>query len=246
MDIASSQTCIAICDTHGNTRNHLISHIYLRLAFSVSRENTSNEIDSVFTLRKPGDCWDLNVRRTNPGRDHLKYLTDSRISFSSLYLYGGFYCDYSSHQNSSQVREFPKLIFSDANINLLSTRPIVVTTEIFCGLHPRTVPGSTQLVGLSGYTRGILKWTIRIVTNIIIILIAILIPSFDVIMAFLGSALTFTICIILPLLFYLKLFGNQVSRMERIFDWFLIIICTAISLVGTVWVFIPKAVLGAG
>ena len=33
--------------------------------------------------------------------------------------------------------------------------------------------------------------------------------------------------------------------MERIFDWFLILICTAISLVGTVWVFIPKAVIGA-
>lgn len=66
VDIASSQTCIAICDTHGNTRNRLTSHTHLRLAFSVGWKNTSNEIDLVFTLRKPGDCWDLNVRRTNP------------------------------------------------------------------------------------------------------------------------------------------------------------------------------------
>jgi vesicular inhibitory amino acid transporter len=70
--------------------------------------------------------------------------------------------------------------------------------------------------------------------------LAILCPSFDRVMALMGSAFCFSICVILPLLFYLKLFGKDVSVKERIFDWFLIVICTVMAIIGTVWAFLPR------
>lgn len=100
-------------------------------------------------------------------------------------------------------------------------------------------------MGLPGYTRGLLKCTIRILTCVVIILIAIFIPSFGTIMAFLGSALTFGICIILPLSFYLRIFGKEISSAERMLDWILIVISTVMALVGTTWVFLPQDLIGA-
>ena len=78
-----------------------------------------------------------------------------------------------------------------------------------------------------------------------ILIIAIVVPSFDRIMALMGSALCFTICIILPLAFYLKLFGNEISMKERVFDWFLIMVCSIMAVIGTVWAFLPKDKIGA-
>ena len=126
-----------------------------------------------------------------------------------------------------------------------SVRPIVVGLDILCGLHIRTVPPSSTILGLPGYVRGILRTTIRVVTCIIIILIAIFIPSFATIMALLGSALTFSICIILPLSFYLRIFGKEVSIGERILDYTLIAISAVLAIMGTVWVFLPKDLIGA-
>ena len=107
------------------------------------------------------------------------------------------------------------------------------------------VSPSNRLVGLSGSTRGLLKCIIRIGITIVIVLIAILVPSFDRIMALMGSVMCFSICIILPLAFYLKIFGSEISRKERVLDWFLIIGCSAMAVIGTVWVFLPKEMLGA-
>lgn len=77
-----------------------------------------------------------------------------------------------------------------------------------------------------------------------IVTIAILVPSFDRIMALMGSVMCFSICIILPLAFYLKMFSHEISRKERILDWVLIITCSVMAVVGTVWVFLPKEMLG--
>lgn len=80
---------------------------------------------------------------------------------------------------------------------------------------------------------------------VIFVIIAIVFPAFDSIMAFMGSSLCFTICVILPLLFYLKIFGKEVSIQERIFDYFLITVCSILATVGTVWAFLPKSWVGA-
>ena len=129
-------------------------------------------------------------------------------------------------------------------INDSSARPIISTVEIAAGLDVRALSSSTGMVGMSGFTRGLLKFGIRIMTVIVITIIAILVPSFDRIMALMGSALCFTICIILPLAFYLKLFGHEISLKERVVDWFLIVICSIMAVIGTVWAFLPKSKMG--
>ena len=83
------------------------------------------------------------------------------------------------------------------------------------------------------------------VVVIIFVIISIIFPAFDSIMAFMGSTLCFTICVILPLLFYLKIFGKEVSWKEKCLDWFLIVVSSILASVGTVWAFLPKSWVGA-
>jgi solute carrier family 32 (vesicular inhibitory amino acid transporter) len=127
----------------------------------------------------------------------------------------------------------------------LSARPIISTIEVFTGLDTHAIADSSSLIGLSSYTRGILKIVIRVAMIVVFVIIAIVFPAFDSIMAFMGSSLCFTICVILPLLFYLKIFGKEISMRERILDWFLICVCSVLAAVGTVWAFLPKRMIGA-
>jgi vesicular inhibitory amino acid transporter len=127
----------------------------------------------------------------------------------------------------------------------LNARPIVSTLEVLCGLDAHAIASSEPLTGLSSYTRGILKVAIRVLVIVIFVIIAIIFPAFDSIMAFMGSALCFTICVILPLLFYLKIFGKEISLKERVLDYLLIVICSILATVGTVWAFLPKTMIGA-
>ena len=127
----------------------------------------------------------------------------------------------------------------------LNARPIVSTIEVFSGLDSQSMSTAQPLTGLSGYTRGLLKIFIRIAVIVIFVIIAIVFPAFDSIMAFMGSTLCFTICVILPLMFYLKIFGKEISVRERILDWFLIAVCSVLAVVGTIFAFLPKSMIGA-
>jgi vesicular inhibitory amino acid transporter len=127
----------------------------------------------------------------------------------------------------------------------LNARPIVSTIETLTGLGPETVSDTPVLTGMSGYTRGILRVLIRVSVILMFVLVAILFPAFDSIMAFMGSTLCFTICVILPLLFYLKIFGKEVSTRERWLAYLLISVSSVLASVGTVFAFLPKSLIGA-
>jgi vesicular inhibitory amino acid transporter len=107
-----------------------------------------------------------------------------------------------------------------------------------------TIADAESLVGLAAWTRGLLKFGIRLFCTVIFVLIAIVFPAFDSIMAFLGSALCLTICIILPLAFHLKLFGKDIPFWERVLNVVLIIVCSIMAVIGTIWAFVPKEKLG--
>ncbi len=113
--------------------------------------------------------------------------------------------------------------------------------EELSGFSAGTIPTS-RLLGLSNYKRGFLKAGVRVVVMVVIVLLAILVPSFDVVMGLLGSAMAFSICIVLPVAFYLKLFHEQIGMAEKFLDWFLVIVSSVLAIVGTVWVFLPKHV----
>jgi vesicular inhibitory amino acid transporter len=127
----------------------------------------------------------------------------------------------------------------------LNARPIVSTIEVLSGIDSHSVSDAQALTGLSNYTRGILKILIKVVVVVVFVIVAIIFPAFDSIMAFMGSTLCFTICVILPLMFYLKIFGEKISMRERIFDYFLIAVSSVLAIVGTIWAFLPKSMIGA-
>lgn len=77
----------------------------------------------------------------------------------------------------------------------LNARPIISTAEVVLGVHQQAIADSPAMVGRPSYFRGLLKIVIRVVTILLFLMIAILFPAFDSIMAFMGSALCFTICV---------------------------------------------------
>ncbi|KXT03426.1 hypothetical protein AC578_1552 [Pseudocercospora eumusae] len=123
----------------------------------------------------------------------------------------------------------------------LNARPIVSTLELFLGLDSRAL-GSA--VGYSGLARGIAKIAVRILCTIVFVLLAILIPEFDTIMSLLGAVACFTICLILPCAFHLKLFGKELTYRQKCLDWCLIVASSVLAVVSTGFNFVPKEKLG--
>ena len=127
----------------------------------------------------------------------------------------------------------------------LNARPIISTLEVLLGLDNRSLGASASVTGMSGLNRGIFKFILRIVVIIIFVLIAIVFPSFDRIMTLLGSVACFSICIILPLAFHLKLFGKEIGKAEKTLNWALIVLSTIMAVVSTVFACLPKDLIGA-
>ncbi|KAL2289651.1 hypothetical protein FJTKL_01891 [Diaporthe vaccinii] len=123
----------------------------------------------------------------------------------------------------------------------LNARPIVATLEVLLGVHQQAIAESSAIVGMSSYFRGIAKIAVRIVTILIFLAISIVFPAFDSIMAFMGSALCFTICVTLPLLFYLRLFGRAISQLNRVFIYIMLALSIILSIIGTTFSFLPQS-----
>ncbi|KAJ9262510.1 hypothetical protein DTO027B5_3399 [Paecilomyces variotii] len=126
----------------------------------------------------------------------------------------------------------------------LNCRPLIAICEVICG-----VDSQSESASLHSPSKERIHQTVRIAIRIfliaLIVFIAIVFPAFDRIMALMGSSLCFTICIILPLAFYLKIFGNDIPRGERVLDWVLLVASSAMAVVGTVWAFLPREAMSA-
>jgi vesicular inhibitory amino acid transporter len=127
----------------------------------------------------------------------------------------------------------------------LNARPIVSTFEVLFGLDTRALSTAPALNGMDGLTRGVFKIALRIGTILSFVIIAILFPSFDRIMTLLGSVACFSICIILPLMFHLKLFGKEIGQGEKAMNWGLIGVSSVMAVVSTVFACLPKELIGA-
>ena len=115
----------------------------------------------------------------------------------------------------------------------LNARPIVSTIEIMTGLlHP---PG-----GEPSFANKAARASIRVIVTIVFVLIAIVLPSFDQIMTLLGAVCCFSICIILPVAFHLRLFGEELGNVEKALNWILLITSCVMGLVSTVFACLPR------
>ena len=193
--------------------------------------------------RRPYRCCRIfDVRSRGLRRGDIEYNFEQRLSACNFRLHRCFYRHHPSYQNTSEVSGslLGKQCFGTGANTGPSARPIHNIIEKIFGLDPQEMPAASGLLGLAGYTRGSLKFAIRIFTVAVIIVMGILVPSFDTIMALMGSAMAFSICIVLPLAFHLKLFRHELGMQEKVLNWFLIIVCSIMAIVGTVWVFLPK------
>ncbi|OLN81661.1 Vacuolar amino acid transporter 1 [Colletotrichum chlorophyti] len=181
------------------------------------------------------------------------YLLDAFTAVVGLLMYGDNVMDEIT-ANILQTSGYPRalnflLCIFIAIIPLtkipLNARPIVATLEVLTGIHQQAVADNSAMVGRSAAFRGIMKVAIRVITVLVFLVISILFPAFDSIMAFMGSALCFTICVLLPLAFYVKLFSKEITPRERLLCYVLMVISTILSVVGTVWAFLPKSLIGA-
>lgn len=81
---------------------------------------------------------------------------------------------------------------------------------------------------------------VQVTTSALITLTAIVLPGFEKTMAFLGSFLVITTCVIGPLLAKLKLFGREMSYACIVVDVLILAASTAAAVVGTIWTFASK------
>lgn len=112
------------------------------------------------------------------------YLLDATTAVAGLLMFGDGIMDEIT-SNILNIDGYPKTLSILMSIFIaiipltkvpLNARPIISTIEIFSGLDVRAMSDASALVGLSGYTRGILKVAIRILVLVVLVIIAIVFP----------------------------------------------------------------------
>ena len=123
----------------------------------------------------------------------------------------------------------------------LNARPIYSTVEIYFGLQSRITAEHPDRSRLMYHASRI---TARAVVTSIFVIVAIVVPSFDRIMALFGSLTCSLICIALPCSFHLKMFGKDLPLRQKILDCILLVTFCILGLAGTVWACMPMSWLG--
>ena len=129
----------------------------------------------------------------------------------------------------------------------LSNRPMTDTINKKFLIDLRQMDAKARQRSESNLKHNLGRGAIAIMTNVVELGISVLFPDFDSIMALMGSALCFTICVIMPISFYLKIFsleGKEIGRVERGICYVLIVVCAILGVVGTVFAVLPKEKIG--
>jgi hypothetical protein len=117
----------------------------------------------------------------------------------------------------------------------LTLNPINLTLE----LYYYSSPCIEEWFNSGRGRRTALKAFSRILVSSIVVFIAIKFPEFDKIMGFLGSFFSVIISAIFPCVCYLKLYGEMLKRKEYLLNVAIIITCSILSALGTIWAFMP-------
>ena len=141
----------------------------------------------------------------------------------------------------------------------LVTRPIITSYEKILGLTPSMPqpipppPSSSPLLssspnpsyrphlnrGLRQKTNSFFKLNtiLRVITRLafcsVLLVLALMLSSFGKVVSFLGSAICYTVCLALPLLFYLELNSLEISSWQRIITQACVIMALVFAISGT-------------
>ncbi|CCG22296.1 Avt1 vacuolar transporter [Candida orthopsilosis Co 90-125] len=107
----------------------------------------------------------------------------------------------------------------------LVTRPIISSYENILRIAPH--------YNQKSISNKVLRVFARFLFCCLLLLIALLFTSFGKLMSFLGSAICYTVCLTLPLLFYLKLNKLQIGTLERNFIRAGIVVSISCAVLGT-------------
>ncbi|AMD22768.1 HHL002Cp [Eremothecium sinecaudum] len=108
----------------------------------------------------------------------------------------------------------------------LNSRPIVAILDVLSGVAPNRDDGKKSTF------KGTVRFANRLLVNIVFAAVAIYFPEFDKLIAFLGAGLCFSICVVLPCLFYLRICKDRVKPWERVVCYFTIVISVCLSILG--------------
>ena len=125
-----------------------------------------------------------------------------------------------------------------------SAAPIISTLEVAFRVDPRAALLEPNRFNQSKTLTWIMKALFRIVITLVAVVIAIVIPSFELISALMGGAFGFLICVIMPVAFHLRMFQGQISKRQLALDWAAIVVSAILAIVGTVWEFLPRNWMG--
>ncbi|BFZ62348.1 hypothetical protein YB2330_003441 [Saitoella coloradoensis] len=179
----------------------------------------------------------------------ITFLLDATMAVAGYLMFGAYVLDQVS-QNILGLEGYPVLlnkcvVWAIAIVPItkmpLNTRPISTTLDILLGLDPRsTPPSSSSAHPTHPLLRGIARIFIRVLTTAIPIGLGILVPSFDRIMSLMGAALAMTICVILPLVYHLKIFGGGLGWGEWSANWAVLLVSVLLAVGGTVVSCMPR------
>jgi solute carrier family 32 (vesicular inhibitory amino acid transporter) len=128
----------------------------------------------------------------------------------------------------------------------LTNRPMMDTINKKFLIDLRQMDAKARAYSQKSLSHRLGRFVIGISGNILQLGISVLFPDFDSIMALMGSALCFTICVVAPVAFYLKIFGSskEIGFGERCVDWVLLVGCSGAAVLGTVFAIMPKERIG--
>lgn len=180
----------------------------------------------------------------------ITYALDVSMGICGYLMFGNYVKDEIT-ESILQTEGYPQLIGYIIVIMIsivpltkmpLNTRPIATTLDVLIGVDNRAI-SIEGTVGFSAISRSIIRICVRVFVNLIPVMLGIYVPSFDRVMALLGSGLSYTICILLPVSFYLTICAKDVTTRERYALYALFAVSAALGLVGTVWSFLPDHVI---
>lgn len=104
----------------------------------------------------------------------------------------------------------------------LVCRPIVTTADKFVASPSRSKCSLPR------------KFLNRIIVSAVYLASALVITSFGKVMSLLGSAICFTVCITLPVLFYLNVFKNEITATHRTILYLILVVSVTCTIFGSV------------
>ncbi|AQZ13011.1 AVT1 (YJR001W) [Zygosaccharomyces parabailii] len=110
----------------------------------------------------------------------------------------------------------------------LNARPIISVLDTIMGIEGEECKTDHP----SSRTTKLIRFFNRIIVNVLFVVIAILFPKFDKLIAFLGAGLCFTICLILPCLFHLRICNLTIKWWERILCHITIYVSICLATLG--------------